>query len=70
MDISAVIVTVAVCTNNRLMSRKMLTAKLLAKSLSAVNRQSIFGTIARIKADYVVMTFDITTTAVFAVMQI
>ncbi len=64
------IMTVGAGADNSLMSCEMVAAKLLAESLRMVNRQAVLNAIAWVKADYVVMTFDVAPTAVFAVMQI
>ena len=64
------IVIVGVGANDGLMSCKMLAAELFTGSLGAVNSQPILNAVAWVKADYVVVGFDVATTAVFAVLEI
>ena len=70
MNVPAVIVTIGVSANDCMMPCEMLAAKLLAESLGAVNRQPILNAVARVKADYVMVAFNVAPTAIFAVMQI
>ena len=70
MNVARMIVTVGVGADDSLMSCKMLAAKLLAQLLRSVNRQAVFNAVAWVKADYVMVAFNIAPTAVFAVMQI
>ena len=70
MNVPAVIVTVGVGADNSLMPCEMVAAKLLAESLGAVNCQAVLNTITRGKTDDVVVGFDVTPTAIFAVLEI
>ena len=63
------IMTVGMCANNRLMPCEMVAAKLLAESLCAVNCQSVLNAVAWVKTDYVVMTFDVATGAILAILK-
>ena len=70
MNVPTVVVTVGMCADNSLMPCEMVAAKLLAESLGAVNRQPILNSIARVKADYVVMGFNVAAGAILAILKI
>ena len=62
--------TIGVSADNRLMPCEMLLTKLLAQHLRSVNRQTVLNPISRVKADYVVMGFNVAPTAIFVVLEI
>ena len=64
------IMTIGMSAHNSLMSCEVLTAKLLAQLLCLIYCQAVLNSIARVKADYVVMTFDVAPTSVFAILDI
>ena len=70
MNVTRTIVTVGVGADNRLMSRKMLAAKLLAQLLCLIYCQAALNSISRVKADYVMVAFNVAPATVFAVLKI
>ena len=70
MDIARAVVTVGVSADDCLMLCEMFAAKLLAESLGSVNRQAVLNSIARIKADYVMVAFNVAPTAIFSISEI
>ena len=70
MDVAAVFVSVRVSTDQGLVSRELLGTKSLSQLLRLVHRQPVTGTVTRIKAEYVVVTFYIFSLLVFSVTEI
>ena len=58
--------TVRMGTDNRLMTWKLLPAKLLAKLLRLIHGQPVVRAVPWVKADDVVMAFDILALLIFA----
>ena len=70
MNVSAVVMTIRMGTDQSLMSGKMFPAEIGTKLLSLIHCQTIFCSISRIKADDIVVTFHITSLVVFAVSEV
>ena len=70
MNIAAAVVTVGMCADDCLMTRKVFFAEFLAKALRQIYVQSMIGNILGIKADNIVMAFDIFTLLIFAVTEV
>ena len=65
VDVSAVMMSVRMRRNDRLMTGEVLSAKLDTEFLCLVNSQSVIVTVTRIKTDDIVMRFDILRFVVF-----
>ena len=70
VDVSAVMMSVRMRRNDRLMTGEVLSAKCHAKLLYLVNSQSVIVTVTRIKTDDIVMRFDILRLVVFSVLTV
>ena len=70
MDVSAVIMPIRMRNDHRLMSRKVLSAKLNSQFLRMVNSQPMIFRVTRIVTDNVVMALHISAQIVFPKVQI
>ena len=70
MNIAAAVVPVGVCTDDGLMTGKVFLAEFLSKTLCQIYGQSVIGNILGIKADDIVMTFDIFPFLIFAIAEV
>ena len=70
MNVTAVVMTIRMSTDQSLVSGKMFPAEIGTKVLGLIHCQTIFCSVSRIKADDIVMTFHIAPLVVFAVFEI
>ena len=69
-DLLAAVVSVGMCTDDGLMTWKVFLAEFLAKALCQIYVQSVVGYILGIKADDIVMAFDIFSFLIFTVTEV
>ncbi len=70
MDVAAVVVPVRMGADKRLMSGKVIAAKLLAQLLRPIHRQAVVRPVAGVKGNDVVMAFHIFLFLIFAVAEV
>ena len=70
MDIAAVVMPVRVGADNRLMTGKLLPAKLLTKLLRLIHGQPIVRAVPWVKADDVMMALDVLALLIFAIAEV
>ena len=70
MDVAGLVMPVRVGADDRLMTGKLLSAKLLAKLLRLVHGQPVVRTVPRVKADNVMVALDILALLILAIAEV